>query len=270
MNEPGNVINAKETLPASGLVVDRGSIAADAANAMRECIWRALEARGVNRNEPATWPEQWAWGFQSLSRRNTFDAVGSTRVRALLDTLLDGDWQEAGRWGQPLVTFPSTDAWKLTAGAWHFDFPARRSRREPVGLRLLTMLSPVARHGGGTLVVLGSHRLVESLVANDLAGDGRSQRVRELLKSRHAWIRDLWSKSDDRTRTRRLMEEGIEIDGVWLRVVELTGEPGDVYFMHPWTLHAPSINAARVPRFMLSTTILTDPHIFGTNTAPSD
>jgi hypothetical protein len=252
-----------------GFVAVRGAIPHEHAVAMCERIWNVLEDRGVRRADRSTWPvEQMVWGFQALTRSGAFDAVGSTRVRETLDVLLDNDWQEVGRWGQPLVTFPtaetsSAEAWRITSAVWHFDFPARRSMREPVGMRLLSMLSSVKPGGGGTLLLAGSHRLVANLVDEGAAGDGKSQRVRDRLKARHPSINGLWSREIDPDRTRRLMHEGIEVDGIRLRVVELCGEPGDVFFMHPWTLHAPSINAADVPRFMLSTTILADRNIFG-------
>jgi hypothetical protein len=261
MNQPLDVSNLRATLQSSGLVVVRGAIAPTSAAAMCECIWRVLEARGVRRDDRSTWPAQWVASFQALTRSRAFEAVGSDRVRETLDALLGGDW-DVGRWGQPLVTFPSTNEWKLTSAVWHFDFPVRRSAREPVGLRLLTVLAPLASQGGGTLVLQGSHRLAAALLAQGVAGDGKSQRIRGLLKGKHPWLRELWSKSDSPDRTRHLMEEGADIDGVPLRVVEVTGEPGDVCFMHPWTLHAVSINAAKTPRFMLSTTALADRAFF--------
>ena len=37
-----------------------------------------------------------------------------------------------------------------------------------------------------------------------------------------------------------------------LRVVEITGEPGDLYLVHPLIMHAPAPNCAAVPRMVLS------------------
>jgi ectoine hydroxylase-related dioxygenase (phytanoyl-CoA dioxygenase family) len=48
------------------------------------------------------------------------------------------------------------------------------------------------------------------------------------------------------------MREGTCVDGVTVRVVEMTGEAGDVYFMHPSLLHAPSPNACNQPRLALT------------------
>jgi ectoine hydroxylase-related dioxygenase (phytanoyl-CoA dioxygenase family) len=46
------------------------------------------------------------------------------------------------------------------------------------------------------------------------------------------------------------MEAGTEIDGVPVRVVELTGEPGDMVFCHPTIVHCASPNHGAQPRFM--------------------
>ena len=46
------------------------------------------------------------------------------------------------------------------------------------------------------------------------------------------------------------MEVETEIDGVPVRVVELTGEPGDMVFCHPAIVHCASPNHGAAPRFM--------------------
>jgi ectoine hydroxylase-related dioxygenase (phytanoyl-CoA dioxygenase family) len=45
------------------------------------------------------------------------------------------------------------------------------------------------------------------------------------------------------------------VEGVELRVVEFTGEPGDAILMHPWTMHASASNCAEMPRMVLTSTI---------------
>jgi hypothetical protein len=43
-----------------------------------------------------------------------------------------------------------------------------------------------------------------------------------------------------------------ETEGREIRIVELTGEPGDVVITHPWTLHCIAPNAGSQPRMMTS------------------
>jgi hypothetical protein len=48
------------------------------------------------------------------------------------------------------------------------------------------------------------------------------------------------------------MVQGDTVDGIDVRVVELTGAPGDLVVMHPWLLHNISMNVADTPRMMSS------------------
>jgi hypothetical protein len=65
------------------------------------------------------------------------------------------------------------------------------------------------------------------------------------------WLRDLWNTDGDIDRIRRYMMAGADIDGVHVRVEELTGEPGDAVIMHPRLLHVMAPNSLRAPRMML-------------------
>jgi len=62
----------------------------------------------------------------------------------------------------------------------------------------------------------------------------------------------LWKPGDDGDRMRCYMNDGTVIDGVPLRVVELTGKPGDVILMHSDCFHAAAPNRLTEPRMMLS------------------
>ena len=62
---------------------------------------------------------------------------------------------------------------------------------------------------------------------------------------------DLNGESPDAPdRIRRFMEETTVIDDVPVRVVELTGNPGDAVLCYGGLLHARSFNYADVPGFM--------------------
>jgi hypothetical protein len=54
------------------------------------------------------------------------------------------------------------------------------------------------------------------------------------------------------------MDRETLVDGVPLRVVELTGEPGDMVFCHPVMVHCVAPNRGTRPRFMrIKTQVLT-------------
>ena len=53
-------------------------------------------------------------------------------------------------------------------------------------------------------------------------------------------------------RIQHYMNDGTVVDGVPLRVVELTGQPGDVILMHCDCFHAAAPNRLTEPRMMLT------------------
>jgi ectoine hydroxylase-related dioxygenase (phytanoyl-CoA dioxygenase family) len=105
--------------------------------------------------------------------------------------------------------------------------------------------------GGNTLVVTGSHRLFQRLAVKA----GRplpSAEANRQLRSQQPWFASLSSPHDTHGRIDRFMRNTTSVDGVDVRVVEMTGQPGDVYFMHPTLLHAPSPNVRNSPRLALT------------------
>ena len=56
----------------------------------------------------------------------------------------------------------------------------------------------------------------------------------------------------DGDRIAQFMTEGDD-NGVAVRVIEITGQPGDAFICHPSLLHAVSINRRTVPRLMRTT-----------------
>jgi ectoine hydroxylase-related dioxygenase (phytanoyl-CoA dioxygenase family) len=219
-------------------------------------IWRLLTDKyGIQPDSPATWTVRQVTGFQSLTRSGTFNSVeGPAVVDALDDLIGKGAWKSTGSWGAPLVTFPEhACAWDVPRGQWHLDFPARGSADRLPGIRALAFIAPVACRGGGTVVLTGSHRLVEQLVRTSQAREGHSAQTRDSLAASHPWLRDLWSEAaDQQDRVRRFIDEGVNIDEIRVRVQELTGVTGDVVLMHPWTFHAPAPNCGSTPRLMVS------------------
>jgi ectoine hydroxylase-related dioxygenase (phytanoyl-CoA dioxygenase family) len=51
------------------------------------------------------------------------------------------------------------------------------------------------------------------------------------------------------------MDVSTAVEGAELRVVEMTGDPGDVFLVHPLVLHAASTNCSDVPRTVLSSVV---------------
>ena len=191
-----------------------------------------------------------------LASAHRFDEVWGAETRELLDELLGaGAWQPPECAGQILaVTFPLRGGtWRLPHRVWHLDYQAPAALRGLPGLQLFLCLDRVAPRAGGTLVVCGSHRLIEAIRRGEAPEwPGRSAEVRKRLRAGVPWLRELWSLREGEDRESRFMRETSTEGGVPLQVAELSGEPGDVYAMHPWLLHAPSVNCGTLPRMVLT------------------
>jgi hypothetical protein len=185
-----------------------------------------------------------------------FEEVWGAGAPALIDELLGaGRWHRPKHAGQLLaVTFPLRDvAWQLPHKVWHLDYSAPGALRALPGVQLFLCVDRVAARAGGTLVVCGAHRLIDALRRRaGPAWPGRSADVRKRLRAEVPWLRDLASLRHGEDRAARFMAQPTGVEGVSLQVVELTGEPGDVFVMHPWLLHAPSANCGSLPRMVLT------------------
>jgi Phytanoyl-CoA dioxygenase (PhyH) len=243
----------REEFETHGTLRLTGAFGVRVAQQMTTRIWEVLErSHGVRRDDARSWDIPQPTGFQTLTRSGAFDAIASAALCEDIDQLLDS-WERPKHWGAPLVTFPGAPAtWDLPSTQWHLDFPARGSLQPLPGIRVLAFIDRVEPRSGGTLVLSGSHRLVESLMSAGLARSGHSSEVREALAERHEWLSRLWRTSAIEDRIARFMRDGAEIEGQPLRVVELTGGPGDVVLLHPRLFHAPSRNVGAKPRLMLS------------------
>jgi hypothetical protein len=228
---------------------------------MVEAVWAGLATRGVERGRRDTWPVGLVSKNQGLRKGRVFDAFGTAPATvALVDGLLGpGHWHDEAAWGPALVTFPEPGPWVVPHKVWHLDLPGRGDPDRQHVVRLFGYVSDVVPGGGGTLVVEGSHELVRRMVAAAPGRDaGSSSEVRKRLVAEHPWFRALCSeagKAGAGGRVRQFMTDGDEIDGVRVRVAELTADAGDVVVMQPWTMHNFSMNCADEPRFMVTHTI---------------
>nr|WP_042178421.1 phytanoyl-CoA dioxygenase family protein [Kibdelosporangium sp. MJ126-NF4]CEL13175.1 hypothetical protein [Kibdelosporangium sp. MJ126-NF4]CTQ98863.1 hypothetical protein [Kibdelosporangium sp. MJ126-NF4] len=222
------------------------------ATAMADAVWSELtRTHGLSRTDRSTWTVTEPRKLGSLRRKRTFDALATPAIVAAISELLgEESWKQPFSWGGPLVTFPSHGQWNVPADGWHIDFPARSALR----LKWLAFLAPVAAGGGGTVVLSGSHHLVERYLHRiDPADPGRSSVARNAIFSADPWLRSIREPGAADQRVATLMKHGgTTVDGVDLRVVELTGQPGDVVFLHPHLFHAPAPNHSQTPRLMVT------------------
>ena len=118
---------------------------------------------------------------------------------------------------------------------------------------MVSFIGPVAPRGGGTLILSGSPRLLTSQERRIPADQrrGLDSRTRERFYRSHPWLMALTGQARSPTdRIVAFMDGETVVDGVPLRVVELTGEPGDMVFCHPAMVHCRAPNRGTRPRFM--------------------
>ncbi len=202
----------------------------------KDGTWQVEHLRNAPLNEGAKLGRQ-------LKGCPEFDDLLNDEVPQVVADLLDGQKTFAGMdVPQPLFTLPNADSWSVPHMAWHLDAPRLPDWGTP-GVQIFTFLDTVAPTGGGTLVVSGSHRL--------LNGSERisSKEVKRRLKS-EPYFHGLMSEST--TDRQRLLHEIGFCQDVELQVVELSGKPGDVYFIDLRVLHAGAPNATSTPRMMLT------------------
>lgn len=259
----GRVLSQEEmdSFEALGYLRVREAFPREAALKMQDFMWSELKWRhGFERDDPSTWTiKKWhpaLWTALKLNRTSdnpVYKDIASDRLMGAYRDLLGAERAPYKQsWGAFQVVFPeqSDIPWEVGYD-WDLSGMIRSDLNRLLGV--YTFYSSVVHQGGGTLVVEGSHRLVMSfydrMTPTDLKQSKQVHKNR-FLES-HSYFAELSGKVKDRSdRTRRFMEETTVIDDVPVRVVELTGEPGDAIFYHSALLRGASPNLSDVPRFV--------------------
>jgi hypothetical protein len=261
----GHVLTADQraSFAADGLLKLPAALDPDDAGRMCDEVWAFLAAtQGISPDDASTWTTARPAGFGRLSRTGTLDHLWSPTVRSALSDLL-GDDQHRER-PRVLMTFPHPDQhWDVPSTAWHFDYTPLQSRPGLRAVQVFALLSDVQPHGGGTMVLSGSHHLVSRYVARTQQ-EPKPRLVRTDLNARHPWLADLWghhSAQHDRpgSRATRLLDVPTTVDGVELCVTEVTGTSGDIYLMNSDCFHAIAPNTRPVTRVMCTSLVLRTP-----------
>jgi hypothetical protein len=245
-----------------GVVRLRGAFAADEAAAMVAAVWHHVESRtDLRRDDPSSWVPEPGVSFKRLKRNPAFHPlVGNEAVRAALDGIFGpAGWRPSGSGAQVLLTFPRADPgpWRVPSGLWHMDCGFDQPTWPPVAVKMFACIGHVRPQGGATLALAGSHRLVEGFGATlDAAERGGNKRTWGRFMRQTDWLTSLCTPGPEPERTERLLAGPSDVDGTPVRVVEMCGEPGDVYITHLQVFHCPSPNATDRPRLMLGKAVL--------------
>lgn len=204
---------AIEGFEVEGYVMGRDIVPRAAALAMREEVLAQVE----DNRTPSGWRDSMRLLHGALGA-DAWAQVRTPRLHAALDQLLG-----AGRWTLPQgfgswpILFPGFSAppWQALEMSWHVEGRTYEHWLDSpeIGVTMILLLSDIAPGDGGTAIALGSHHVVARILRG--AREGMTQ---------------------------------MQLTGAYLRacadfaVVEAQGCAGDMLFMHPFTVHATSLN----------------------------
>ncbi|HIG59467.1 MAG TPA: hypothetical protein EYQ22_01115 [Gammaproteobacteria bacterium] len=187
--------------------------------------------------------------LKQCSHSRVFRALITDEIKSCLSELAGRQINMTPPHSQLLFTAPFTSVmgaytgcWDVPYAIWHTDLPPGLSTGLR-GIQLFSFLDEVRPGSGGTLVVSGSHRLLSEF--RHLPGKKLKKKLRQKpffsdLMNRHYLMRE------------QLMHEAAEVDGVLVKVHELTGKPGEVFAADMRLFHSLGDNCSEHPRLMVS------------------
>ena len=239
---------------ATGVVRLDGAFTEDQAGRMREAVWGYAERKaGVRYEDRATWPSGWlAINWKALRRSRVFDPItNNAAVMNALDVIFGGDgWEPPNPGAQILMSLPQPGAWTLP-DAWHMDCGFEQPTWPVFAVKLFAFFGPVEPMGGGTMLLPGSHRLVDRYRRTLPPGTGGGKQNWRPFMKHHPWLGQLLAGERLEDGGRSLVGQRHDVDGVPVEVLELSGLPGDVVITHLHVFHAASPNTSDRPRQML-------------------
>ena len=238
----------------SGVVKVRSVFSEPEISRARNAILARFEALNLSRNgqwhldqrPPANWPDK---GYSAKQIGNKIAEVecllDAPPVKQITDNVLAHSKLDTQIFKRPqiLVTLPNRGAWHVPHDGWHVDIPRLSSGQRP-GVQIFIILSEIQPQGGGTLVVSGSHRLLNN---------GEFIRSRDVTKRlrQYSFFRKLMATPHPAPDQYRHTESDTKSQAdIPLDIVELTGAPGDLYLMDMRALHSAAPNASHRPRMM--------------------
>lgn len=242
---------------------------------MRDCVWAMLEAHGVLRDEPSTWSAGGGLGLVEqvgalrpgpaseeilweVGRAPAFAPLAAALARAVDEVFGAGIWAPVANQhgGLAAPNFPiRRAAWNVPHAAWHVDEPTSAAQTSAWGVLGFAFLDEVAPTGGATVAVAGSQRRLRMLAAGRAQPSAACMLTTEqaiaALSEEEPWFADLFRPGEPDDRRRRFIREGHVSRGIPLRVVELTGKPGDIVLMDPRCLHTVAANVSHRARLTM-------------------
>lgn len=199
----------------------------ETADAARDLLWQQI---GLSPDEPETWNQPVMWAAD-LTGAGPFRKVAtSSRLTDALDAVCGtGRWEPRGALGNIPIRFPVQPP--AEDRGWHIDMNTPLPdgswavSGRPQTVLLLTLLSDVGPDDAPTRIRIGSHGDVAKALSDEPMDPVAAGQLVDRVSSGRAEAR-------------------------------ATGRPGDMYLVHPFTVHAADEHRGRTPRFMSQAPVL--------------
>jgi len=202
-----------------------------AGDAARAALWRQA---GLSPHDPASWREPVIWTADLTGEGPFGELIGSPRLSRALDEICGrGGWTPRGTLGNVPVRFPRLPGaddrgWHIDGCVAAADGKYRCAARSQTML-VLTLMSEVGPDDAPTRIRIGSHRDAAAALGDRVLDPVEAGPLVDAASEHRplAWA---------------------------------TGRPGDMYLVHPLTVHAADEHRGSEPRFMAQTPVfLTEP-----------
>ncbi|AEV75686.1 protein involved in biosynthesis of mitomycin antibiotics/polyketide fumonisin [Mycolicibacterium rhodesiae NBB3] len=209
------------------------------ADEARALLWRRL---GLSPDDPDGWSAPVRWTSDITGQGPFGDLIRSPDLATALDAVCGrAGWVPRGSLGNIPVRFPVSPpdddrGWHVDANTPLPDGTWTVSGR-PHTVLLLTLLSEVSVTDAPTRIRVGSHHDVARVLGPD-----------------HLELAEMGRLVDEASAGRA--------------VVHATGEPGDMYLVHPFTVHAADEHRGSTPRFMAQAPVMLTSPLTPTSSSP--
>ncbi|WP_211370596.1 phytanoyl-CoA dioxygenase family protein [Nonomuraea turkmeniaca] len=206
---------------AEGFVKLEAAVPREVGDAARTLVWQQI---GLSPDDPSGWREPVVWTADLAGHGPFGELMRSPRLHQALDEVAGpGGWVPRGAIGNMPIRFPGKAS--VDDRGWHIDASVARPdgswavSGRPETMLLLVLLSEVGDDDAPTRIRVGSHRDAARALGEQVLDPFEAGPL-------------LDAASKDRP------------------VAYATGLPGDMYLVHPLTVHAADEHRGTRPRFM--------------------
>jgi Phytanoyl-CoA dioxygenase (PhyH) len=206
---------------AEGFAKLEAAVPREVGDAARALVWQQI---GLSPDDPSDWLQPVVWAADLTGRGPFGELMGSPRLREALDAVAGpGGWVPRGALGNMPIRFPRVAP--ANDRGWHIDASVARPdgswavSGRPETMLLLVLLSDVGDDDAPTRIRVGSQRDALGVLGEQVLDPFKAGPL-------------LGAASADRP------------------MAYATGQPGDMYLVHPLTVHAADEHRGTRPRFM--------------------